>query len=148
MMFLPGLERNLRMIVDWFLDLVFRNDIAVLSAERKTRLNRAFYHIDDVIVREGEVGDCAFLIRSGQVVIQKKGCRVAILGPGECFGEIALLTNSPRTATVVATTPLELTILRRDTLLELTAGFRPLRDALKRQIKVRVNQLQEVTHQG
>jgi NADH dehydrogenase FAD-containing subunit/uncharacterized membrane protein YphA (DoxX/SURF4 family) len=148
MIFLPGLERNLRMIVDWFLDLVFRNDIAVLSAERKTRLNRAFYHLNDVIVREGEVGDCAFLIRSGQVVIQKNGCRIAKLGSGECFGEIALLTNGPRTATVVATTPVELTILRREQFLELTASFRPLRDALKRQIEVRVKQLQQATHQS
>ncbi len=61
------------------------------------------------VVRQGDVGVGAFIIRSGKVdVIQEKGgkeTRIATLGPGEVFGEMALLDEFPRSATVRASEP-------------------------------------------
>jgi CRP/FNR family transcriptional regulator, cyclic AMP receptor protein len=67
----------------------------------------------DAIVREGEMGVGAFMIRKGKVAVTKEQDgredeELATLGPGEIFGEIALLLDVPRTATVRAVEPTEL----------------------------------------
>src|SRR5262245_30317517 len=61
-----------------------------------------------VIVREGSADDSAFFILSGRVAVRRKDADTGIdfllaeLGEGQMFGEMALLTRKPRTATVVA----------------------------------------------
>ena len=56
------------------------------------------------VVREGGFPDDVYVIRSGSFDVVKQGTRVATLGHDEWFGEIGLLHNTPRTATVVAAT--------------------------------------------
>jgi CRP-like cAMP-binding protein len=68
-----------------------------------------------VAVREGAYGQEFFIIESGKAEVSKKGKVVATLGPGDFFGEIALLHNAPRNATVTAKTPVEaLVVSHRD----------------------------------
>gem|GEM_PF-590565 len=57
-----------------------------------------------VVIREGEEGNRFYLIRDGTLDVSRQGVPVGRLGPGEYFGEIALLTHEPRTATVTAQT--------------------------------------------
>jgi hypothetical protein len=54
------------------------------------------------IVAEGEPGDELYLVVHGRVAVTRGGQRLATLGPGESFGEISVLDEGPRTATVVA----------------------------------------------
>jgi CRP-like cAMP-binding protein len=54
------------------------------------------------IVRQGEVGTGFFLIVSGAARVTRDGREIADLGPGEFFGELALLDQMPRVATVTA----------------------------------------------
>jgi CRP/FNR family cyclic AMP-dependent transcriptional regulator len=61
-----------------------------------------------VIAREGERGIGLFLILEGQARVTIGGKTRAKLGPGDFFGEVALLDGGPRTATVTALTPLRL----------------------------------------
>jgi len=58
-----------------------------------------------VLIHEGERGRDFFAVVRGSVEVRKGKRRVAKLGPGDFVGEIALLTNAPRTATVRATSP-------------------------------------------
>lgn len=57
------------------------------------------------LVEEGATGDAFFAIRSGQADVLRGGERIRTIGPGDHFGEIALLKSVPRTATVSARTP-------------------------------------------
>jgi CRP/FNR family cyclic AMP-dependent transcriptional regulator len=61
-----------------------------------------------VIAREGERGVGLFLILEGQCKVTIGGKTKAKLGPGDFFGEVALLDGGPRTATVTALTPVRL----------------------------------------
>ncbi len=61
-----------------------------------------------VIAREGEPGIGLFVIADGTAVVTIGGAKKATLGPGEFFGEIALLDGGPRTATVTATSDVKL----------------------------------------
>jgi CRP-like cAMP-binding protein len=63
------------------------------------------------LVTEGRVGREFFLILSGEAVVRRYGRDVATLGPGQWFGELALLDNEPRSATVVAATAMKLLVL-------------------------------------
>jgi len=76
-----------------------------------TRLN---FKSGQVIIREGEYSTDAYLIESGEVSILKGEKKVAILKENESFGEIGCLEHKPRTATVVALTPLTLRILKEE----------------------------------
>jgi CRP/FNR family transcriptional regulator, cyclic AMP receptor protein len=62
-------------------------------------------------VREGQRGREFFVLVDGTVRVSRKGRKLAELGPGDWFGEIALLTDTPRTATVTATTPIRVLVL-------------------------------------
>ncbi|HEY2930953.1 MAG TPA: cyclic nucleotide-binding domain-containing protein [Acidobacteriota bacterium] len=85
------------------------------------------YSPGDVIVRQGDLGDCAYFIRSGEVEVvrQRDGesdeAVVARLGKGEYFGETALLTNEPRNATIRAVTEAEVAALGKRNFLALVS---------------------------
>jgi CRP-like cAMP-binding protein len=66
-----------------------------------------------VLCREGEVGHEFFVIIDGEVEVTRNGKRMATRGAGEFIGEIALLAETRRTATVTAKTPLRLFVLTR-----------------------------------
>jgi CRP/FNR family transcriptional regulator, cyclic AMP receptor protein len=63
------------------------------------------------LVREGQPGREFFVLIEGGVRVSRKGRKLSDLGPGDWFGEIALLTNAPRTATVTATSPVRVLVV-------------------------------------
>lgn len=77
----------------------------------------------DDVVREGDQGDYFYLVRAGQVEVLKGAKRVQILQKGDCFGEIALFTRRPRTATVRAMTEVELYALDRERFQEVVERY-------------------------
>jgi CRP-like cAMP-binding protein len=64
-----------------------------------------------VLMRQGETGREFFVLVDGSVGIDRDGTRVRALGPGDFFGEIALLSEGPRTATATAEVPTKLLVL-------------------------------------
>jgi CRP-like cAMP-binding protein len=67
------------------------------------------------LLREGDFGYSMFSITTGTADVVRDGVVLRTLGPGDSFGEIAVLSGGRRTATVVATTPMRLvTIFNRD----------------------------------
>ena len=56
------------------------------------------------IVRQGETGNAFYVVLEGRAVVRRNGRKVGELGPGDYFGELALLDPAPRNADVVAVT--------------------------------------------
>jgi CRP-like cAMP-binding protein len=80
--------------------------------------DRVTYAPGQIIVRQGEVGDAAYVVLSGsaEVLVDSPSgqIKVAELQPNAIVGEIAILSNQPRTATVRAKTAVETLRIRKD----------------------------------
>jgi CRP-like cAMP-binding protein len=76
----------------------------------------------EVVIREGDPGDRFYVIVDGATSVSVDGNSVSSGGPGDHFGEIALLRNVPRTATVTAETELRLIAIERGPFLEAVTG--------------------------
>ncbi len=94
-------------------------DVSIESLTGLTRsLRRRSFHRGEVIFHQGDPGDTLHLIRNGRVKVvlpAETGDEVvlAVLGPGDCFGELALLDGGPRSASVVAMESVETWVLGR-----------------------------------
>jgi cAMP-dependent protein kinase regulator len=105
-------------------DLLFKMPLfAELDAQQvqliAAEMKEMAYEAGQVVIRQGEIGETFYVIQSGrvQVTVEQDGEPkvVAERGPGEYVGEIALLLEVPRTATVTALTPVQaLTLHKRD----------------------------------
>ena len=76
----------------------------------------------DVVVRQGDLGDRFFMIDLGEVLVEIDGRDSGRLGPGGSFGEIALLRDVPRTATITAETHVRLAAIERTHFIEAVTG--------------------------
>jgi MFS family permease len=76
----------------------------------------------EVVIAEGDTGDAYYMIEKGTCVVTRAGRELNRMGPGEGFGEIALLDDVPRTATITATSDMELFELDREPFLEALTG--------------------------
>ena len=125
---MPGLKRSTPPC--WrrrALALVAGNEIlAPLSEAVQEELTRSLIEVDvpagGTVVTEGEPGDRFYLIEKGTAEVTKAGSWLDSLGPGDAFGEIALLRDVPRQATVRALEDLHLCALERDVFLDAVTG--------------------------
>lgn len=103
----PGLEllRNVEILARLPEPIIERLARALVSETAST---------GDVVIRQGEAGDHVYIIESGTVEVTRDGRHIADLGPGEIFGEIALLRAVPRTATITATSDCTFQTLTRE----------------------------------
>lgn len=99
------------------------------------RMRRETIAAGTPIVRQGERGDTLYIVKDGEVDVAARGAgeqdtHLATLGPTDYFGEIALLRDVPRTATVTARGPVEVYSLRRADFQELLAHAEEVRTAM------------------
>jgi hypothetical protein len=135
---LEPLEPSLRPVPALFPDFSPDELAAVMGGLRLTA-----FATGDLVIAEGEPGDSLFLVTAGSVkawIRNREGRYVLArrLGEGDFFGEISVLTGSPRTATVVAASPCELLELDRTTLDGITAAHPRVREVLQRFYEQRI----------
>ena len=93
------------------------------------------------ITRQGEVGDRFYLVDEGDMDVLIDGEVVSSLGPGDHFGEIALLRDVPRTATVTARSAASLLALERDEFVSAVSGHPASREAADAVVAARLGRL-------
>ena len=110
---------------------------APLSPQEIRDLLRAMdvrnYAINETIIREGEAGDAFYLLRSGsaRVIKESNGHKVMnVLKAGDSFGELALLTNQPRAATIVTDEPSSAFCLKKTEFDRIVAASPRFKDAI------------------
>ncbi len=84
--------------------------------------------VGQTLIVQGADGDCFYAVESGRYRVDIDGEPVADLGPGDYFGEIALLRDVPRTASVTCTEAGEVVVMERDVFLTAMGRSRPRRD--------------------
>ncbi len=106
-----------------------------------SRLERTRLPAGRDVFRQGNPGDRFYVIAEGEVEVLIDGRSTGTLGPGEYFGEIALLRDIPRTAGVKARSDVELYALARDDFIAAVTGHAPSLDAAETVIAVRLGSL-------
>jgi NADH dehydrogenase len=114
---LPSLRQKVRIALDWFLVLLFPPDFVQMRVVREAGIARQHLEAGEVIFFQGDLGDNVYLIQSGEcdVLRETNGSvgHVATLGPGDYCGEMALLNDVTRNATVRARTAMDVLLLSK-----------------------------------
>jgi hypothetical protein len=126
--------------------------LRVLPAVTIEQLARAVRHTTvapgECLCQQGEHGDTFYVIESGAAEVLRNGGLIQTFGPGDHFGEIALLRDVPRTATVRARTEMHTTELTRDVFIPLISGYRASAQAAEAEIGERLAELPAGTLSG
>jgi CRP-like cAMP-binding protein len=117
-------------------------ELADAPDKELVRLAGLFEEVDysngSVLMREGDIGREAFVIVEGEVAVTLGTKTLAIVGPGEVVGEMALMDGGPRSATVTAITDVRTLVASRLDFAEFTeqpAGWRALARAMSGRIR-------------
>jgi NADH:ubiquinone reductase (H+-translocating) len=117
---LPGLDRKLKVFIEWNLDLVFPRDISLLDIRATEVLGRMHLEPNDPIYHAGEPAFSFYIIEKGKVRISDGQEQISVLGPGEHFGERELLQDIRRQFDAIAIESTTLLFLDRKTFEALT----------------------------
>ena len=133
---LPAWSRRIQVGFDWAWLLLFPRDLSHIKTEVTDRVGHAHYEPGDYIIRQGEPPASFYVIEQGEVEVVRstddnpEGEVIAMIGAGSFFGEQALLSQQPRTASVRARTPVEVVVMGRNVFTTISASLAPLRQAL------------------
>src|SRR5262249_32169057 len=101
---MPGINRKVRIAADWFLHLLFPPELAQTKLAFESGIRNQHFEPGDIIFHEGDLGDSVYVIEEGECealrVQNGQPQLLATLGRGEYFGEMALLSNRTRNATI------------------------------------------------
>jgi CRP/FNR family transcriptional regulator, cyclic AMP receptor protein len=92
-----------------------------------------------VLVTEGQFAHEFFIIEDGSAEVTQNSERIAELGPGDFFGEIGLLESERRTASVVATTPMELIVMFQREFRQMEREMPAVADRIRSAIRARLD---------
>lgn len=96
----------------------------------------------ETVFSEGDTGDRAYLIESGRVAVLKGGRTIATLQDGQLFGELALVDDQPRMATIVAETDVTALVIGRENLQERLHSADPVTGGL---LRILVNNIRKLS---
>ena len=96
------------------------------------KMSKRHYAAGETIIRMGDPGEEFFLVSDGEVEVSRADCEVARLGPGNFFGEVALISGEPRNATVVAQKAVDTYVLGKTDFEAALAASQSFRDQLYR----------------
>ena len=140
---LPSFSHKLKVSFDWAWEIFYSRDLAHPKANQTERIGKSHYQPGDYVFNEGDPSNNFYIIESGEVEVVRKTLEggkekvLAILGPGDFFGEMALLDNRVRSSAVRARTELEVTVMGKKVFEQISGALRPFRDFLADAVKRR-----------
>jgi len=144
LMKLPGWGRRLKVATAWTLDLLLPPELVELKLAGSMGVTQEHFEPGDEVFREGDLGDRMFIILSGRAdVVRQHGGReakLAAIGSGEYFGEMALLNQTTRAATVRCTEPMQVLSLPKREFGVLAAHMPELRKSVDEVMQRRARQ--------
>ena len=115
---IPGIKSKVRIGMDWLIHLLFPPDLAQTKVEHGPSIKRQHFEPGDIIFHQGDLGDSVYVIERGEchVIRQASGesTTLATLRTGDYFGEMALLSDKSRNATIQARTAMEVLLIPKE----------------------------------
>ena len=133
--YVPLWEKKLRLLFDFVVGPIFGRDLVNMNLHRSVGVTPVMYEPGQDIVREGDVGQSLFIVRTGEVEVLRRNNGgppdlLATLRAGDHFGEAAVFRHMRRTATVRAKTRVELLHVCREAALALSESSAALAEKL------------------
>ncbi|MEO5926759.1 MAG: FAD-dependent oxidoreductase [Bryobacteraceae bacterium] len=113
LMKMPGLNRKVRIGLDWLVALLFPPDLVQIKAAKDAGIVRQHFDAGETVFHQGDLGDNVYIIEKGRCEVLRGEDHVADLGAGDYFGEMAVLGNVSRNATVRAATEVDVLLISR-----------------------------------
>jgi NADH:quinone reductase (non-electrogenic) len=136
LMKLPGWGRRLKVAASWTFDLFLDPELVLFRFSPRSTMMREHFEPGQEVFRQGDLGDRIYSIVAGAAdVVQETNGRESVLarlGPGDIFGEIALLDRTTRGASIRCVEPLDVWSLPKRDLELLSAGMPELRRSLEK----------------
>ncbi|HEX9602104.1 MAG TPA: FAD-dependent oxidoreductase, partial [Myxococcales bacterium] len=136
LMKLPGLGRRLKIAASWTFDLLLPPDSVLFRFSAPSSMLREHFEPGQEVFHQGDLGDRIYSIVAGaaDVVLEASGRETVLarLGPGDLFGEMALLDQTVRSATIRCVEPMDVWSLPKRELALLSQGMPEVRRSLER----------------
>lgn len=117
LMKMPGIANKVRVALGWATALVFPPSLVQIKLLRESGIVRQHFAADEIIFNQGDIGDNVYVIEKGrcEVLREVEGelQHLADLGAGDYFGEMAVLADVSRNATVRAAEPSDVLLIRK-----------------------------------
>lgn len=115
---MPGFNRKVRIGLDWFSALLFSPDLVQLRVPKESSVTRQHFEPGEIVFNEGDLGDNVYVVDKGHCEVTRGAHgseeHIADLADGDYFGEMAVLADISRNATVRAITPLDVLLIPRN----------------------------------
>lgn len=125
---IPGFAAKIRIAFSWFLDMLISSDTVQLKAKPKKGFEKLHYADGETVFQSGDVGDYLYIIVEGKVDVIKNNVKVTTLNEGEYFGEMALLSEKKRSATIKAAGPCKILAIKKEDFEVLMTHFSDLKE--------------------
>ena len=109
----PGFDRQIRIGVDWMLDVLLPRDITQVRIFKQESVRQEHFHAGEIVFEQGDFGDKLYSVVRGEAEILIDGKPVGTIQAGEIFGEIALVSDKARTWTIRAKTDFDVVSVAR-----------------------------------
>lgn len=138
----PSWSRRVKVAFDWTWELLFPRDLAYPRVDRTERIARAHYRPGDYIFVEGEPALNFYVIERGEVEAIRRDptgqpTLMAVFGPGEFFGEIALLDGTVRIGSIRARTAVEVLVMGKEVFSQISGALTPFRNLVTQALRWR-----------
>ena len=143
LMKLPSLSRKVKVALDWTWELLFDRDITGVKIDRTNRVQDAYFERGTYVFKKGDPATDFYVIEQGEVEVLrqleagKDPEVVAVFGPGDFFGEMALVEDRPRGASVRARTDVEVTVIGKGMFQRMSKVIAPLAQQVATAIRKR-----------